>query len=86
MNLDVKSLKTRRSSILFAKLSDAGLSDVLGESLIDTPTNDESLNVEQTLADLDFYYGLGKLLQLWLIKPSMSIFPYKYDDNIHKRI
>ena len=61
MNLDVKSLKTRRSSILFAKLSDAGLSDVLGESLIDTPTNDESLNVEQTLADLDFYYGLGKL-------------------------
>ena len=64
MNLDVKSLKTRRSSILFAKLSDAGLSDVLGESLIDTPTNDESLNVEQTLADLDFYYGLGKLYQL----------------------
>ncbi len=60
LTLDVKSGNRRRSSILFSKLSDAGLSDVLNASLIDTPSNEDSLNVEQTLADLDFYYGLGK--------------------------
>ena len=61
LSLDVKPGNRRRSSILFSKLSDAGLSDVLNASLIDTPSNEDSLNVEQTLADLDFYYGLGKL-------------------------
>ncbi len=60
LTLDVKPANRRRSSILFSKLSDAGLSDVLNASLIDTPSNEDSLNVEQTLADLDFYYGLGK--------------------------
>ena len=66
MTLDVKPLNRRRSSILFSKLSDAGLSDVLEGSLIDGPQSqlDDSQNVEQTLADLDFYYGLGKFITL----------------------
>jgi hypothetical protein len=76
MNLEVKPVNRRRSSILFSKLSDAGLSDVLSGSLIDTSQFqvDESQNVEQTLSDLDFYYGLGKLIvyiskwkQWWII-------------------
>lgn len=60
MTLEVKSTARRRSSILFSKLSDAGLAEVLNSSLIDNASQvDESQNVEQTLADLDFYYGLG---------------------------
>jgi hypothetical protein len=65
MTLEVKPAARRRSSILFSKLSDATLSEVLNASLIDTPSViDDSQNVEQTLADLDFYYGLGKKVSL----------------------
>jgi len=61
MTLEVKSANRRRSSILFSKLSEAGLSDVLNASLLETSSQtDENLNIEQTLSDLDFYYGLGE--------------------------
>ena len=62
MTLQVKSSNRRRSSILFSKLSDAGLSEVLNSSLLETASQaDENQNIEQTLSDLEFYYGLGKL-------------------------
>lgn len=59
--LQAKSSNRRRSSILFSKLSDAGLSEVLNASMLETSSQtEENQNIEQTLSDLEFYYGLGK--------------------------
>jgi len=72
MTLQVKSSNRRRSSILFSKLSDAGLSEVLNSALlVETSSQaDENQNIEQTLSDLEFYYGLGKQLESY---PDWSI-------------
>ena len=71
LTLQVKSSNRRRSSILFSKLSDAGLSEVLNSSLLDTASQtDENQNIEQTLSDLEFYYGLGEMTALDMTRHS----------------